>query len=275
MSSNNENKPFEYWEKYRGRIYSSKGGWVAGKDVYCHGYSILNELIGNISYMQMLILNATGRLVEKRLADWFEAHFITLSWPDSRIWCNQVGAFGGTVNSSVVAATASGLLASDSRIYGGSQTSIEGVKFIKNALSSYKSGKTIKDIIDECPKRNGKPMVMGYVRPANSKDERIKPIERVTKKLGFNIGEHLSLAYKISKYLDETYGEGINIGGYTYGFAVDQNISGEELYCIRATIVASGVTACFINEDKKVSESYLPLYCDDIDYQGHPARDLE
>lgn len=275
MSSNSESKSFEYWEKYRGKIYSSKGGWVAGKDVYCHGYSILNELIGNISYMQMLILNATGRLVERKLADWFEANYICLSWPDSRIWCNQMGAYGGTLNSSVVAATASGLLASDSRIYGGTQNSVAGVKFIKSALISYKEGMSIEDIIEDSPKRNGRPMVMGYVRPANSHDERIAPMEKITKKLGFSVGEHLSLAYEISSYLNKNYGEGINIGGYTCAFAVDQNISGQELFCIRAMTVASGVTACYIDTSEKVPETYLPLHCEDIAYQGHPPRELE
>lgn len=275
MSSNNNPTEHEYWESFRGKIYSSKGGRITGKDVYVHGYSIMQELVGNISYMQMIILNATGRLVEKRLADWFEAHFICLSWPDPRIWCNHIGALAGTLQNSVVAGTVAGMLSADSRIYGGSQTSIEGMRFIREALIQYKAGKSIAEILADSPTRKGRPHIMGYVRPVNGQDERIEPAERVTRDLGFEIGEHLTLAKRISDYLYEKHGEGINIGGYAYAFLADQGISGQELYYIRNTIVASGVTACYIDTRQKKAEAFLPLYCDDIEYRGVPAREVE
>ena len=273
MSSKKKNN-HEYWDNYRGKIYSSKGGRITGEDVYSHGHAIMKELIGNISYMQMVILNVTGRLVEKRLADWFEAHFICLSWPDPRIWCNHIGALAGTSQTAVVAATLAGVLGADSRIYGGSQTSIPGMNFIKKALAEHKAGKSVEDIINECPIQNSRPHVMGYVRPVNGKDERIEPIEKITKKLGFETGEHLTLAYKISDFLYEHHGEGINIGGYAYAFTSDQGFSSHELYYIRNTIVASGVTACFIDTVAKPSETFLPLRCEDINYQGVQARTL-
>lgn len=274
MSSNSPNNSYDFWSRRRSTISSSKGGWIKGKDVYSHGYSIMNDLMGKVTYMQMVILNVTGRLVEKRLADWFEANFIGFSWPDPRIWCNQVGALAGAGKATVVAATVSGVLAADSRIYGGSQTSIEGMNFIKKALSQYRDGQTVGEIVSQCPKRDGRPLVMGYVRPVNGRDERIAPIEKVTKELGFEIGEHLSLAYKLSEYLDQNYNEGMNIAGYACAFMADQGISSEELYQIRALAVASGVTACFLDTYNKTRDSFLPLRCDDIDYQGLEAREI-
>ncbi len=263
-----------FWDKRRGKISSSKGGWQAGKDAIAHGYSLINDLIGNITYMQMIILNATGRLVEKRLADWFEGHFIGLSYADSRIWANCIGALGGTTRTSVVAATAAGTLGADSRAYGGSKTSIAGMKFIQDALKTYKNGESIEDILSKVKKRNGRPIITGFVRPVNGKDERIPPTEKLTAKLGFQIGEHLSLAYKLGKYLEDHFGAGMNIGGYVYGFLSDLGFTGEELYRIRAFVVASGITACFVDTCEKPEDSFLPLRCDDIEYNGHPPRDL-
>ncbi len=276
MSSHNNSShdTFEYWEQYRKKIFSSKGGWKAGQDVYCHGHSIMHELLGNITYMQMIILNATGRLVKKILADMFDALFICLSWPDSRIWCNQIGALCGSNKTEVVAATVSGILAADSRIYGGSQTCIQGMQTIKNALTSYKKNLSIADIVKKHPVKQDRPMVFGYVRPVNGKDERIAPMLKLQKKLGIEIQEHLSLATKISDYLTEHYGEGMNILGYACAFSADHGFSGEELYRIRATSVLSGVTACFVDTANKTPETFLPLRCDDISYEGIKKRSL-
>lgn len=34
----------------------------------------------------------------------------------------------------------------------------------------------------------------------------------------------------------------------------------------------SGVTVCYVEEADKPPESFLPLRCDDIEYQGKPPR---
>ena len=65
-----------YWDNRRGKIVSSAGGWLGGLDAYSHGHSIMNELLGHVSYMQMIILNATGKLVDENLSKWFEGNFI-------------------------------------------------------------------------------------------------------------------------------------------------------------------------------------------------------
>ncbi len=271
----NKHNTSDYWETFRGYISSSKGGWIAGQDAYSHGYPILNTLLGNITYMQMHILNATGRLVDKALADWFEGHFICLSWPDSRIWCNHIAALSGTLKSSVVASLSAGVLGADSIMYGGSKTSLKGMQTIQQALRDYEAGKSIATIISQYKTMNSKPTIMGFDRPIGGADERIQPTEQLTTQLGFKIGKHLSLAYKINDYLKQHYNMGgMNIGGYAYAFLSDQKISAQELYQIRAFIVVSGVIACHIDSASKPAESFLPLHCNDINYTGAQPRQL-
>jgi citrate synthase len=36
----------------------------------------------------------------------------------------------------------------------------------------------------------------------------------------------------------------------------------------------SGVTACYVDAVERPAETFLPLRCDDIDYQGPPPRDV-
>jgi len=263
-----------FWDQRRNKIVSSIGGWQGGKDVVSYGYSLMNELLGKKSYMQMIVLNITGRLIEENLAKWFEGNFIGMSYPDSRIWCNQVGALCGSSRTTVVTATVAGILAADSRAYGGSQTSLLGMTFIQSALKEFKKHASIEKIISRTKFKNEKPVIVGYARPVAKDDERIKPHENMTKKLGFNVGEHLSLAYAISDYLEQKYALKMNIGGYTSAFLSDQNFTPEEVYQIKALVVSSGVTACYIESKNSPPDSFLPLRCNDVLYTGKAQRSL-
>ncbi|MCI5208556.1 MAG: hypothetical protein D3910_07135, partial [Candidatus Electrothrix sp. ATG2] len=124
-----EKNRLSFWEARRGRILSDKGGWVIGEAVYNHGYSMMDDLVGNASFFQVLILNITGRLPERRLTDWLEAYYICLNWPDARIWCNQVGSLAGTMRASPLAAAGAGILSSDSIMYGPG-TTMKATEFI-------------------------------------------------------------------------------------------------------------------------------------------------
>jgi len=264
---------FALWDEYRQVVRSYNGGWRIGKGVYCHGHSIMDDLVGNISYMQMIILNVTGHLPERRLADWFEARQICMSWPDPRIWCNQVGALAGTLRTSVVAATTAGVLASDSRAYGGPRTIIEGMYFIQEALHDYNNGLTADDIVQQfCTRHSGKPTIMGYARPIAKGDERIAAMERVRLSLGFDVGPHLTLANRIEQVLMEHYDEGMNINGYVSAFLSDQGYSAEDASRISTVLVSSGVTACYVDTMKRPAETFSSVRCEDVIYEGPPPR---
>lgn len=269
------NKPdTEIWDSNRNNIKSRKGGWFPGKGVFNHGYDMMNDFVGSVTYMQVIILNATGKLPDKKLADWFEAAHICLSWPDPRIWCNQVGALAGTARTSVVAATVAGILASDSRIYG-PKTSTGGLEFIQNAYHKFASGKTIEEIIDsECERHGGKPYITGYARPLAKGDERILAMEKTASNLGFKVGKHLKLAYEIEDILIKKHNESMNINGYMSAFLSDQGFTADEVYRMCTLLVASGVTACYVDTRNKPADTFLPLQCNDIDYKGKEPREL-
>ncbi|ACE84159.1 hypothetical protein CJA_0758 [Cellvibrio japonicus Ueda107] len=261
-----------YLDGRRNRIFSRIGGWFPGKGVYNHGYSMLDELIGKVSYFQVLILNATGRLVERNLADWVEAICGCLSWPDPRIWCNQIGALAGTARASNLVGTVMGCLATDSRTYG-VYPIIEGVQFIQHALAQQCQGVTPSSIVEKAVGQSGgKPMIVGYVRPIAKGDERLERMEEISRHLGIAPGPHLQLAYDIEKVMKAKYGEGMNINGYVAAVLSDHGFSPQEVYQIFPTAVASGVTACYRDAYLRPPESFLPLRCDDVVYQGPAFR---
>jgi len=276
MSSNRkrEKDNTTFWDERRGSIRTSKGGWIPGKIVHNHGYSMMDDLVGRVSYFQVMMLNVTGRMPERRLAEWMEAYFICNSYPDARIWCNQIGSLAGTIRSSPVAAVTAGILASDSRMYGPGTLSAS-IAFITDALAKKKQGLSAEEIVCSHQRRSGsKPLIIGYVRPVASGDERIPALERVAENLGFVRGEHLTMAYAIEEVMVEKANERMNLLGYIVPFLCDQDFSPQEIYRILSTMVSAGVLACYAEAADQPPTSFFPLHCEDIDYQGKPFRRL-
>jgi citrate synthase len=274
MLSKNGKSETGFWDEQRGIIHSSNGGWLAGKGVFCHGYDMLEDLVGKASYFQVLMLNVLGFLPEQRLADWLEASYICLSWPDPRIWCNNIGALGGSARTSVVAASVAGVLAADSSMYG-SRPLLAGVGFIQRACAEREAGASVEAIVaNELRRHHGKVKITGYARPLASGDERIAALEEVTTRLGFQVGRHLKLAYAIEAILQRDFDESMNVCGYVSAFLSDHGFSAEEIYRMCALCVTSGVTACYIDARQTPPDAFLPLRCDDIEYRGQTAREL-
>lgn len=258
------------WDSNRGKIRSKKGGWIIGRGIVNQGFEMMSDFVGKRSYMQVIVFNAIGRMPERRLADWLEAVYICLSWPDPRIWCNHIGALGGTLRTSAVGATAVGMMATDARAYG-VKPLLEGLPFIQQALRDFEGGMSIPDIVARHCKR-GKPQMMGYARPIAKGDERVPAMERVREELNFPVGKHLQLALDIHDYIYKAYSESININGYVSAFLSDQDYSAEDAYRVFCVLVSSGVTACYVDTYEKPAETFMPLRCDDVDYIGKEMR---
>jgi hypothetical protein len=265
----------DFWDQHRGRIQATKGGWILGEAVYNQGYSMLDELVGQASFFQVLVLNTVGRLPEPSLAAWLEALFICLSWPDARIWCNQVGSLAGSLRTSPVAAVTSGVLASDSRMYGPGCMAA-ACEFIGKALQQTALGLTPEAIITQHPKRHldGTPIIAGYARPIATGDERIPAMERTAHTLDVATGRHLLLAYKIEKVMQQKFGESMNLAGYSAAFLTDEGFTAQEVSRLLSCWVMSGVHACYAEAADQPPESFFPLQCLDIDYQGSSSREV-
>ncbi len=235
---------------------------------------MLDELVGHASFFQVLIMHVIGRLPERRLAEWLEAIFICLSWPDPRMWPNQIGALGGTVKSSPITAICLGTLAADSRIYGPG-TLPDSCRFIIYAMKRINQGESIESFLDSQPKRPGGQIIApGYIRPFAKGDERVAPMQRVADELGFDIGAHLKLGYEIQEVLYKRYGESMNLAGYIVSFLLDQGFSTDEIFRVCSLLVSGGVHACYTEAADREPESFLPLRCDDIEYCGVAERPI-
>jgi citrate synthase len=221
-----------------------------------------------------MLLNTTGKLPEKKLADWLEAAFICISWPDSRIWCNQIGALGGAARTTAVSAVCAGIIASDSRMYGVGPLGIVA-SFIKDLKEKTEHGWPIEKFYGTVCKKENRLFAPGYARPLARGDERIASMERVTKSLGYNHGPHMRSAFALNEFLYKHHQESINIGGYIVAFLCDQGFSPKEILRINSIIVNGGIHACYAESADDLPNGYLPLNCDDILYTGKPERAIK
>ena len=263
----------DLWERNRGHIFSNKGAWVIGRGIFNHGYSMLDDLVGKASFFQILVLNVTGRLPEERLAKWLEGTFICLSWPDPRVWCNQIAALGGDSRATPVASVAAACLASDSKLYGPG-TVASTVKFFKTAMLALGRGKSVVEFIEDEAKLKGRLLVPGFARPIATGDERVAAMQAYADELGFEEGAYLKMANEIEAYLGSHYGESLNFSGYMCAFLLDQGFRAIEGYRICSLCVNAGALACYSEYGDKTAGSFLPLRCDDIEYIGVREREV-
>ncbi len=274
MNSDNKIDPLNYWHHRRNKIETHIGKWTGGVDIIIRDKSLLTDLFDKVSYMQLHVLNVTGRMISHELGTWLENNFMVMSYPDARIWCNSIGALCGSMATTPVAAAMAGTLGGDSRVYGGSQTSQLAMQFLMKAQNDFQCGSSIRQIVDMIPFKQGKPAIIGFARPIDRIDERIEPHRTMSKRLGFSEGEYMLLANKIDKYVNKEYQLGINIGGYTAAFMLDQGFTPDEVYRIKALCVNSGVTACYVDNLTPPENAFLPLTCEDIHYSGKSPRKL-
>ncbi len=260
------------YDQYRGNIYSLKGGWRVGSGITTHGYSLLEDIHRNCSVFQVLILNVSGKLPERRLADLVEGLFICLSWPDPRIWCNKMGVFSAMTRSSATAAIACGGLAGDSKMYGaGTGPAIES--FVTNAYEHIVEGSdSVETFIEEHAYRGGKLFAPGFARPLAKGDERIPAMRRYAKELGFEVGPYENMANQMEDYLSHKDGEGLNLSGYFTVFMKDRGYTIDEIMGIAAWSVSTGVYAAYFEYINQPPEAFLSLKVDDIGYVGAEER---
>ncbi len=263
---------YKSWDEQRGKIRTNIGGWKIGEGVTTHGYSLFDELVGKVSWFEILILNITGKRPEQRLAKWAEAIYSCLSFPDSRIWCNQIGSLAGTMRSSPVSGITAGIYASDSRMYGPG-TVPASYNFLSLAMQQHQDGIDVKGIVEGQRKRPGtQPVIPGYGRPLATGDERVLVMNDFAKKLGFEWGACMHLAREIDQYMLKKYNESMNLATFIVAFLQDQQWSLEQIRQLTSCIVTAGVAACYSEAYDKPAETFLPLRCDDVEYRGVAPR---
>lgn len=262
-----------FWDERRGRIRTRKGGWRIGGGIRVGPYSLLDDLVGKHTFFELLHLELRGTLPDPALARWIEACFQCMSFPDPRIWCNQIAALGGSARCTPVAAISLGVLASDSALYGPGTTHA-ACHFIATAKAALDGGEDLAAFIARHTSRSGRLRAPGYSRPIASGDDRVGAMHRFATGLGFTDGPWMATAWRLDAHLRGIGDNSLNMLGYIAAFWFDRGISAEDGYRMFSLSVNAGVHACYAEAADAPAGAFMPLQCSDIDYTGKPARAL-
>lgn len=263
----------EQLDRRRRHIRTAIGKWFGGRDTRVRGRWLLGDLLQEISITQLKVLNITGRLIEPQLATWLEKTVFFTSYPDHRIWCNQLGALAGNGAASPVAAVAAGVLAADSRAYG-SLAQYLTVKVLEELYRRYCAGESFAELVAGFPVRNGVPSISGFARPVKIADERLEPMRQFTRELGLADGPYLSFTESLAEHLRLHHQADMNAAAYACAVLMDQGFNATEVYRIRTMDVASGVLACYGDLYGSTAQAFLPQRCTDVHYDGVSPRAL-
>ena len=260
-----------FWDERRRHIRTRIGQWFGGRDVQVRGRWLLGDLLQELSLTQMTVFNITGRVIDKPLSTWLEKTVFFTSYPDLRIWCNQLGALAGNGKASPVAAAVAGILSADSKAYG-SKVQDRSVLCLTKLQTDSAAGISLAELVARFPLRNGVPSISGFARPVKVVDERLEPMRRFTAELGFVPGPAVTFVETLAEHLREHHQADMNAAAYACAFLMDQGFSAMEVYRIRTTDVLSGVLACYTDVYGSPADAFLPQTCTDVQYQGVAPR---
>jgi len=263
------------WERYaehRDRVTSRFGGWTIGGESTMHGYNIHQQLGVHATWMQTMLLSATGKLPSSSHADFIEKIFILTGYPDARLWCNRVAALAGDAKCTATSSYSAGISSAEATLYG-RQADYKAALLLSEAKRLYDHGgdEALSHFIENQLKV--KRAVYGFGRPLLKADERIAPLSKEAIKLGLTEGSHLAVAYKVEHQLKK-YKMIMNYGGYVMARLLDMNFSPTEIYRLLALAFFTGIVPCYIEAFEKEPGTFLPIACEDILYEGLEERDV-
>ena len=260
-------------KEYEDSWKTELGGAIAGKRVVVRGKNLFSD-IKDFSWLKLLLFMITERefnVKELEMLDKLWA--LAVSYPDPRVWNNRVSALAGTARSTAGLGVGAASAVTEAKIYGG-QANLAAIDFIKDCKKKVDESIALEEIIKDELKINR--AICGYGRPVVKGDERIPPIEKLMKKLGFENGEHVKLAYQIEGILKNgKFKMQMNIAALSAAIGADLGFSVREYYLWTVNSCNAGITACFADAQSKMAGALFPVRCERIKYEGVAKRNWD
>lgn len=249
------------------------GGFILGERVVYRGKDLFHEL-SDMSWMGLFLYGICGRFFDEKQIKLFEGLWLlAVSYPDPRIWINRVAALAGTVRSTSTIGTCASLAVGEATIYG-HRAAVGAIDFLLSTRKKLDEGAELEKLVKAELKTHR--AVFGFGRPQTSKDERIAPILKLAKSLGYGGGPHVKLAFEVENLLHNSRRRlNMNVAGIMAALCADQGISTREYAYGLAPSFLAGVVPCQLDAANKPEGTFLPIRCSRLDYDGPAPRRWE
>ena len=254
------------WETEMGAAFLGERVIIRGKDLF--------KEFSNKRWQSLLLFIVTGKMFKQNEIEMLEQIWtLSSNYTDPRIWNNRVAALAGTVKSTAHLGAGAACAVTEAKVYGG-QPILEAADFIIRAKKNVDEGGLLeKYVVKELTNNR---VVAGFGRPMSGVDERIKPLEQIMKRLQFDKGVHVQLAYEVEKILlSGRWRLRMNISALAAAVAADIGLTAKQFYLWLVNGFSAGMIGCYLDASSKPEGSLFPLRCERVSYKGKGVRHWE
>jgi len=265
-----ENQASELLRENVGRVRSRVGGCFIGSHAVFRGED-LHTAFADARWMDLYLFGITGRRFTEPQLRLFEAIWTYTSYPDARIWNNRVAALAGSARSTGNLGVSAALAVSEAAIYGRG-IDIRVSDFLARTMAHVAAGGELGPwVMRELAEHR---TLAGYGRPiSNRRDERLDPILNLARSLGLTDGPHLKLAQDVERFLLQgRLRMSANYGAICAALTADMGLTPREHYFYVHVAFVAGMIPCYIDAAQRPANTFLPLPCDGVAYEGAPKR---
>jgi len=256
-------------DEHVGRLVTKMGAFFPGERVVFRGQNLFTSL-RNLDWLELYMFGITGRRYTPQQMRVLHVCWTHNSYPDARLWNNRVAALAGTARSTGALGISAAIAVSEASIYGGA-TQLRCCDFLIRTKNRVDEGADLEELVRaEIKVKRG---IGGYGRPIVSTDERIAPIMAIVREQGLENGPHLKLAFEVERILLEgRWRWHMNSVGLTAALCADFGLSPYEYYLVAVPVFLAGMPPCFLDAKEKVENSFFPIPCQMISYEGVVSR---
>lgn len=247
---------------------TTMGAWFPGERVVVRGQDLFKNF-STSSWMNYLLFVVTGKQNEK-LSRLIESLWvISTSYPEPRLWPNRIATLAGSSRSTGVLGISAGIAASEATIYG--LRPIKGAfHFLSDASEFSASEEELESFVLGYLKKHK--TIYGFGRPFTPDDERIEPVLKIAKDMGFGDGKIVTLVFQIEKILYKNKKMKMNVAALNAAIISDAGLSLREYYHMASLAFSAGMFAPMIEAFDKPEGTFFPLSTERINYLGEGRR---
>lgn len=260
----------ELLDHYEDNWETDIGAWFPGERVVYRGKDLLSEC-RDFTWLKLLAFGILGRELAEREVQLLDAVWVLCtSFPEPRLWNNRVAALAGTSRSTAALGIAAATAVSEARTYG-RRADIRASTFLHELREHVEAGGELGDFVDAELQRSRS--LPGFGRPVTSADERIAPLLRKAKELGFDNGSYLQLAHQVQDYLIRSRKRlKMNVAILTAALFADVGFSPREYYTCAVLCFSAGMFPCYMDASQQSEGAFLPLAISRLNYTGVADR---
>lgn len=251
-----------------GRLKTSMGACYPGSHAIFRGHDLHAEL-KEMDWVELYVFGITGRRFSPEQIELLHAIWTYTSYPDARLWNNRVAALAASARSTPSLGIAAALAVSDATVYGG-RAGVRAIEFLIRTQKNIEQGGDVAALVlDEVKKRR----IYGFGRPINSHDERIPWMMALVRRLGFNQGRHVTLAFSVEQILLSRHPHlRMNYAALHAALIADLGFSIREYQLLRIPTFLAGMPPCFVEAADNPEGTLFPTPCSGVTYEGIEKR---